>query len=397
MKLMEDRSRASRWSGAVPAVARGIFVLFIGTLSLVGAACGGGLVLDGAGGRGGTASLPGGGGAAGDVAGPNCALAALEPLLIGLLPTVHGLRVEGGSLFFVDTGAGTPGVSSATGGVRRVNVDGTGDGILYASQPGQQLIDLIASDDMLYLLQQESTGATSRVFLYGMPQGGGTPTRVSATSAGWAPSQIHFVGSDAGSVYLVNQDDVTTKARLTRVDLADGTETALASSAGIRSAQLVGDRVYFYDGASIYVTPAHGSGPAVSVGTISCSPRIMSVTSDAIYCGGGLGITRLDLMATMATSAVDLTTMDSGEVNPSPPDGTSIYVAPILSETESLVLSTIPPRGLRRLDDDGSVTLVSCGRGIMHDIAFSPTDMFWIESRNPAAGLVDTQLFRLAK
>jgi len=52
---------------------------------------------------------------------------------------------------------------------------------------------------------------------------------------------------------------------------------------------------------------------------------------------------------------------------------------------------------LRRLDDDGSVTLVSCDRGIMHDIAFSPTDMFWIESRNTAAGTVDTQIFRLAK
>jgi len=90
--------------------------------------------------------------------------------------------------------------------------------------------------------------------------------------------------------------------------------------------------------------------------------------------------------------------VDSGEVNPSPPDGTSVYVAPMLSETESLPLAAIPARrGLRRLDDDGSVTLVSCGRGIMHDIAFSPADMFWIESRTTAAGSVDTQLFRLAK
>ena len=399
MKFKEDRLRASRWSRAMQqAVARGTLILFFGTLWLMGAACGdGSAVVKGAGGRGGASSLPGGGGAAGDVAGPNCAL-TLEPLLTGLQSSVHGLRVGGDGLFFVDTSAGTPGLAGATGGVRRVNVDGTGDGILYAAQPGQQLLDIIAGGDSLYLLQQETVGAASRAFLYWMPQGGGTPARLSASDAGWASSLIHFIGIDAGSVYLVNQDDVTGKALLTRVDFADGSETVLATSAGIRSAQLLGDWVYYYDAASIYVAPAHGGGPAaMPVGTLSCSPRTMSVTPDAIYCGGGLGITRLNPMATMATSAVDLSSADSGEVNPSPPDGTSVYVAPMPSETESLVLTTIPPRGLRRLDDDGSVTLVSCGRGIMHDIAFGPTDLFWIESRNTAAGTVDTQIFRLAK
>ena len=323
---------------------------------------------------------------------------ALEALVTGLPSSAHGLRVVGNSLFFVDTGAGTPGVSGASGGLRRVNADGTGDGILYAALPGQQLIDIIAGADTLYLLQQEAMGTASRVFLYAMPLGGGTPARVSATSAGWAPSLIHFVGVDAGSVYLVTEDDVTAGARLIRVDLDSGNETAVASSPGIRSAQLLGDALYYYDGSSIYVTPAHAAGPsAMPVGTISCAPRTMSVTPAAIYCGGGLGITRLNLTATMATSAVDLSAVDSGEVNPSPPDGTSVYVAPMPSETESLVLTAIPPRGLRRLDADGSVTLVSCNRGIMHDIAFSATDVFWIESRNTGGGTVDTQIFSLAK
>jgi len=383
------------------AVARSIIVLSFEVLSLYGAAgCGSGLPLaTGAGGRGGASNLPGGGGAAGDVAGPNCAiLPALEPLLTGLPSTVHGLRVAGSSLFFVDTGAGTPGVGAATGGVRRLNADGTGDGILYDALPGQQLLDIIAGGDALYLLQQEMTGTASRVFLYSMPQVGGIPVRVSATSAGWAASLIHFVAVDAGSVYLVNEDDVTNEARLTRVDLDSGAETVLASSPSIRSAQLMGSSLYYYDGSSIYVTPARASGPAATpLGTISCAPRTMSVTPTAIYCGGGLGITRLNLMATMATSAVDLSTEDSGEVNPSPPDGTSVYVAPMPSETESLVLTTIPRRGLRRLDADGSITLVSCGRGIMHDIAFNATDVFWIESRNTDAGTVDTQIYRLAK
>ena len=396
MKLLGDRSRARRRSGATQAVAGKILVVFAGVLGISG--CGNGaLVGRGAGGRGGTYN-PAGGGAAGDVAGPNCAiLPPLEPLVTGLAPSAHGLRVAGGSLFFVDTNAGSPAAAGATGGLRRVNVDGTGDGILYASAPGQQLVDVITGADMVYLLQQETESA-SRVFLYQMPQGGGVPERVSATSAGWAPNLAHFVGIDLGSVYLVNQDDVTGKAMLTRVDLGDGAETVLASSPGIRSAQLVGDWVYYYDGSSIYVTAAHGGvAMASAVGTISCAPRIMSVTADAIYCGGGLGITKLNLAATVATSAVDLSTVDSGEVNPSPPDGTSVYVAPMPSDTESLVLTTIPPRGLRRLDDDGSVTLVSCGRGIMHDIAFGPTDVFWIESRNTVAGTVDTQIFRLAK
>lgn len=400
MKVIEDRSRAGRRSGARQAVT-GKIVLFVGALALAGTAgCGdGSLAGGGAGGRG-IATSPGGGGTAGDVAGPTCAIVpALEPLVVGLSPSTHGLRVAGGSsLFFVDTSAGTPGAVGASGGLRRVNVDGTGDGILYASPAGQQLIDIIVGADVLYLLQQETTGTASRVFLYQMPQGGGVPQRVSATSAGLAPNLAHFVGIDASSVYLVNQDDVTGKARLTRVDLGDGSETVLASSPGIRSAQLVGDWLYYYDGSSIYVTAAHGlSATASPVGTISCAPRTMSITADAIYCGGGLGITRLNLMATIATSAVDLSAVDSGEVNPSPPDGTSVYVAPMPSEMESLVLTTIPPRGLRRLDDDGSVTLVSCGRGIMHDIAFSTTDVFWIESRNTAAGTVDTQIFRLAK
>lgn len=401
MKIIGDRSTTRRRSGAVQMVARSIIVLSFGALSLAGAAgCGSGsLVSAGAGGRGGTSTPPGGGGAAGDVAGPNCAtLPVLEPLLTGLPATVHGLRVSGSSLFFVDTSAGTPGVTGATGGVRRLNADGSGDGILYDAQPGQQLIDIIAGADTLYLLQQEMIGTASRVFLYWMPQVGGTPARVDATSAGWGPNLIRFVGVDAGSVYLVNQDDVTGEARLTRVDLDSGIETVVATSPGMRSAQLVGDRLYYYDASNIYVAPAHASGPAASpVGTISCAPRTMSVTPDAIYCGGGLGITRLNLLATMATSAVDLSTVDSGEVNPSPPDGTSVYVAPMPSETESPVLTAIPRRGLRRLDDDGSVTLVSCGRGIMHDVAFNATDVFWIESRTTEAGIVDTQIFRLAK
>ena len=394
MRSTRDRPRVSRWSGAVQAVAGALVMTTLG-------ACGSGaLTARGAGGAGGGASQPGGGGAAGDVAGPNCGtLPALEPLLTGLLSTVHGLQVVGNSLFFVDTGAGTPDAAGGTGGVRRVNLDGSGDGILYAAQPGQQLIDLVAGVDDLYILQQEMTGSASRVFLYSMPQGGGIPAPLSDGSAGWAPSLVHFVGVDANSVFLVNQDDVTGKARLTRVDLADGSETTLALSAGIRSAQLMGNVVWYYDGASIYQVPAHGGAlGAVQVGTISCAPRTMSVTADAIYCGGGLGITRLDALATMATNAVDLSVVDPGEVNPSPPDGTSVYVAPMVSETESLPLTAIPSsRGLRRLDDDGSVTLVSCGRGIMHDIAFSPTDMYWLESRSTAAGTVDTQIFRLAK
>jgi len=384
----------------MPTVARSSFVLVLGTLALATIGCSSGsLTPAGAGGRGGASGPTGAGGAAGDVAGPNCTiLPALEPLLTGLPSSVHGLRVSGNSLFFVDTGAGTPGVAGATGGVHRLNADGTGDGILYAAQPGQQLLDLIAGADTLYLLQQETTGTASRVFLYAMPQGGGIPARATASSSGWAPNLIHFVGVDAGSVYLVTQDDVSGDARLTRVDLDSGYETVVASSPGMRSAQLVGDWLYYYDASSIYVTPAHAAGPsAAPVGTISCAPRTMSVTTAAIYCGGGLGITRLNLMATMATSAVDLSTVDSGEVNPSPPDGTSVYVAPMPSETESLVLTAIPRRGLRRLDADGSVTLVSCGRGIMHDIAFNATDVFWIESRDTDAGAVDTQIFRLAK
>ena len=111
MKAIEDRSRARPRAGAAQAVAENILFLFVGALSLAGiAGCGSGsLVGAGAGGRAGAGNLPGGGGAAGDVAGPNCAiLPALEPVLTGLSPSTHGLRVAGGSLFFVDTNAGTP-------------------------------------------------------------------------------------------------------------------------------------------------------------------------------------------------------------------------------------------------------------------------------------------------
>ena len=303
----------------------GAVALVGGTLALVafGACNGGPAASPGgeAGARGGDGAQGGGaGGAAGDVAGPTCTtLPVLEPLLTGLPPSAHGLRVANGSLFFVDTSAGSPAASGATGGLRRLGVDGTGDGILYAALPGQQLLDVIAGTDTLYLLQQEMVGSSSRVFLYWMPQAGGTPARVSPTSAGWAPNLVHFVGIDAGSVYLVDQDDASGKARLTRVDLADGAETALALSTTIRSAQLSGSALWFYDGGTTYTVPAQATGPAATqVGALSCAPRTMSVTSKAIFCGGGLGITRLDLQATKAVNAVDLSASDPGQVQPHP-------------------------------------------------------------------------------
>jgi hypothetical protein len=236
-------------------------------------------------------------------------------------------------------------------------------------------------------------GDEQKAFLYKLPlAGGAAPERVSPASTGYDSLLTRLFAVDGASAYVFSPRGMM---QIVRVSLADGAETVIAERDGtvFTNLQLLGDTVWFTasQGADgIFKTPAAATAPsATRVGTRTCVPLAMSVTASGIFCGGALGVQKLDLMGENPTMVLDLLQEDPGAVNPTPPDGDVIYVVSVASPSMGRALRRMPSAG-------GAATRIACDRRTVTYFVAGPTDLFWTEMR-AEGGATTKSIVRLPK
>jgi hypothetical protein len=174
-----------------------------------------------------------------------------------------------------------------TGGIRSVNIDGTGPRVLFTAPEEHEVFHaFVEGADVYFPMTQpvEDQVRDRATYLWRMPLTGGEPTLFSKPEGSYDKFAEIFA-SDADSLYLESSEQVV------RVSKKDGTAVVIADIGLdiVDQSQLFEGKVWFttFQGDGLVRSvPADASGPADQVfGQDTCGLRSLSVTPAGVFCG----------------------------------------------------------------------------------------------------------------
>ncbi len=328
-----------------------------------------------------------------------------------LAAAAGSIDVSGNTVVFMDNAGGVDFLSATdkTKAVRKVNLDGTGDAVLYAAAAKHQINDVKTVGTTVFFLESErddfGNEATS---LFSLPVAGGVaPTLIGKhvdPTVGLDFDRLDsIITADADSVYVV-RGAATGEGNLWRFAIADGAETLVYRGSIKTRPQKVGDDFYFLSAAvpsgmvnfdSVVKVPAAGGGAPASIGTRICRGDVTAGTWGILCAGSG------ETMKTNILSKWDLagsghvatfTGTASLAIYIGPSDGTSVYLEPGVREGTKTNIYKAPLAG-------GAPTIIACDREEITrrktvagsgsngayvselDMAMTPTELVWTETR----------------
>lgn len=251
-----------------------------------------------------------------------CATAGPAPTATVTGRKLKGLALSSDGLVYID--------SAGTGSVRRANLDGSNDTLLYGPVPqGRSLFDVMVSGATAYVTEQELTPAGAFINrLVGLPLAGGAPTSVVMN----APALFFLARSPAdGSFTMKRGNSGSEMGEVYRLDATTGAQTLLVGPRNIENAQVAADSLYFMyrpnignDAASraLHRAALQPSATDAQVGTTFCRGSFWVTTSGSILCSGysstGTGsprsslVTKLDATGAGPSTFLDLEPSSSG-------------------------------------------------------------------------------------
>jgi hypothetical protein len=336
------------------------------------------------------------------------------------------LDVSGNELVFLDYDAGVAFLTEKTRAVRKVNLDGTGDTVLYTAVAQHQINDVKTVGTTVFFLESEAdqfgNQATS---LFSMPIAGGAPTlvgkHVDPTVGLDFDRADAIITADADSVFIVRAQP-TGEGSLWRFAVAGGAETLVYRGSIKTRPQKVGDEFYFLSASipsgitnfdSVVKVPAAGGVAPAAVGATKCRGDLTAGTFGLLCAGSSETMTskklsRWDLTGNAHSIVFELPEKSSHVVFIGPSDGTSVYVEPNVREGTNASVSRAPLAG-------GAPTIVACDRQEIRrrnafvtggsngayvselDMAMTPTEIVWSETRKPEGGTAKTAIFRTTR
>jgi hypothetical protein len=175
-----------------------------------------------------------------------------------------------------------------TGGIRAVNVDGTGARVVFTAPEEHQVFSaFIDGTDVYFPMTQpvDDPGHNRATYLWRMPITGGEPTLFSQPEGSYDQFAKIFA-SDASSLYLENDEEVV------RVSKQDGTAVVIADIDldMVDQAQLFEGKIWFttFQGDGLVRSvPADASAPAAEVFSQATCTELssLSVTPAGVFCG----------------------------------------------------------------------------------------------------------------
>lgn len=197
--------------------------------------------------------------------------------------------VAGAQIVFADWSLGPRYLSDwHTGGIRSVNIDGTGARVLFTAPEEHQVRNaFVEGADVYFPMTQpvEDQASDRATYLWRMPLAGGEPTLLSE-GEGIYDEFAEIFDSDANSLYLENAEQVV------RVSKKDGTAVVIADLGldMVNQSQLFEGKVWFSniqgDGL-VRSVPADARGPLEDqvFSRDTCESRSLSVTPAGVFCG----------------------------------------------------------------------------------------------------------------
>lgn len=224
-----------------------------------------------------------------DVWSPPCEASNSSQVLLDDVDALD-FAVAGDQIVFADWSLGATYLADPmrTGGVRAVNVDGSGARVLFTAPLEHQLFHAFAEGADVYFPMTQPVEDQVRdraTYLWRMPLAGGEPSLFSQPEGGYDQFAEIFA-SDATSLYLENGEQVV------RISKQDGTAVVIADLGldSVDQAQLFEGKVWFatlQGDDLVRSVPADASAPAAEVfGHDTCGYlSSLSVTPAGVFCG----------------------------------------------------------------------------------------------------------------
>lgn len=276
--------------------------------------------------------------------------------------------------------------------IRHVGLDGSGLSDLVTAPMNTIIFGATAVGPDLFYFQDDDPQGAGAIHLYKTARAtGGAGTQIgTGTFPGFS---VNIVGGGlfglqadlSLGVFAQQSSDVFINdgGELSRVSVAAGTKTVIATLSGILFPSIVGSNVVYKgtDGA-LYSTPASAAmASGVRLGTATCgSGRTMwmGATTNGFACGDLFGIEKIDAMGTMKTHVIyTLGDKNPTQYNPTAIDGTTYYAMP-KEGSKSFPISKIDFA-------TNAITPVLCDVRLVLDLRLTPTDVVWIEARKDGA------------
>ena len=336
--------------------------------------------------------------------------------------------VSGDEVVFLDHDGGVAFTSPTdkTKSIRKVKLDGTGASVLYTAVAKHQINDVKTVGTTIYFLESErdefGNEATS---LFSMPVAGGTPTLIGKhvdPTVGLDFDRLDaIVAADADSVSVVRGGPSPGSGSLWRFAVAGGAETLVYRGNINSKPQRVGDEYFFLSndvpsGITNYqslVKVSAAGGAIAAVGAAKCKDEVLA-GSYGILCVGtsetmtSKKLSKWDLNGGGHTIVFELPEKSSHIVRIGPVDGTSVYVEPNVREGTNANISKAPLAG-------GPATIIACDRQEITrrkttagsgsnsayvselDMAMTPTELVWVETRKAEGQPRTVAIFRTAR
>ncbi len=368
-------------------------------------------------------TLPDGGGTVGD--GGDAGACPPAPTMV-LAANAGSIEVSGDEVVFIDHEGGTAFLTTKTKAVRKVKLDGTGDTVLYTAQTKHQINDVKTVGGTVFFLESErDDNGNEATSLFSMPIAGGAPTLVGKhvdPTVGLDFDRLDaIISADSDSVF-VTRAAATGEGSLWRFAVAGGAETLVYRGSIKTRPQKVGDQFYFLSGSipsgttnfdSVVKLPAAGGAPS-AVATTRCRGDLTAGTTFGVLCAGSgetttaKKLSRWDLSGNGHGIVFELPESSSHVAFIGPSDGTSVYVEPNVREGTKANLSKAPLAG-------GAATVVACDREEITrrhtqaasgsngvnvselDMAMTPTELVWTETRKAPGQPRTVAIFRTAR
>ncbi len=328
-----------------------------------------------------------------------CTSTAVPTTIVASYPG-FSLSVVDQDVYYID-----PNDNAGLGALHHVGLDGTGNGIVVNPSPSTLLYGATAvGEDILYFEEDDPSGSAIHLYRTSRSTGGAGVQVGTGTFSGFGVNILGggYAGIEAGQsagVFAASATEiyVNDQSEISRVSLADGSKTVIATLAGaggIKWPALVGATVFYKDGlGAIYSTPANATAPSGAVlGTQTCgsgNTLWMASYAGGFLCGASFGLDSIDATGTTKTHVIyTLTDKTPLQFNPSSVDGTTYYALPSLAAADG---------ALYRMDTTStSRVALSCAVRSVIDYHLTATDLVFVELRSDASS-VSLDLKRLTR